>query len=141
MLLDAQNEKETYNPICFMIVFKENVIYFTFRVVVINLDTTKQIWYEKLKGNGYFINKIVYYNYNNLKKYIKMHFRNHTFSDPNICMIRMQGKKDWEYFVGDIEDSFFYRVIEFGDTETVFKNLDTSFEPYCIIYKNAIRNL
>jgi len=45
-------------------------------------------------------------------------------------MIRKLNKENWEYYVADIEDTFFYRKIEFGDTETAFKDLDMNFEPY-----------
>lgn len=135
MLLDAQNDKETYKPICSMIIQKESVmyrkvIYFTFQVISVDLDTSKQVWYEKVNGNEFFVDKIVYNNYKNQNIYIELHFRNRTFSMPNICMIRMKGEKDWEYYVGDIDDTFFYRTIEFGDTDTIFKDLDTSFESY-----------
>ena len=135
MLLDAQNEKATYKPICSMIVLKEKeiyrkIIYFISQVVAIDLETSKQIWYEREEDHKYFINKIVYYKYNNQNMYLEMHFRNRTFSDPNICMVRRQNENDWEYYVADIEDTLFYREIEFGDTETAFKDLETNFKPY-----------
>ena len=135
MLLDAQNIK-TFNPICSMRIFKEqspfrSFIYFNFRLIVVDIDRAKQIWYEKVRGKeDYFINKIVYEKYNGQKAYIELHFRNRDFSDPNICMIRKQNEDDWEYYVADIDDTLFYRKIEFGDTETVFKDIETTFEPY-----------
>jgi len=57
MLLDAQNIK-TFNPICSMRIFKEQVpyrafIYFNFRLIVVDLDMAKQIWYEKVSGKEY----------------------------------------------------------------------------------------
>lgn len=135
MLLDAQNEKMVYKPICSIVEYREKemyrkVIYFTFQVVAISLDTTKQVWYEKIDGEQYFIDKIVYNNYKNMNIYMELHFRNRNFSEPNLCMIKKQSNNQWEYYVADIEDTLFYRKIEFGDTETVYKDLETNFEPY-----------
>lgn len=135
ILLEAQKGKKNYNPICSMMDYRDNrlyrkIIYFTFQLVAIDLDTTKQIWYEKVNGDEYFIDKIVYNNYQNKNVYIELHFRNSKFSKPNICMIRMKDKNGWRYFVGDIEDIHFYRTIKFGDIEIVFKDLDASFEAF-----------
>lgn len=135
MLLEAKNVK-TFNPICSMRIFKEQApfrafIYFNFRMIVVDLDMAKQIWYEKVNGKEeFFITKIVYEKYNGEKTYIELNFRNRDFSDPNICMIRKLNKDNWEYFVADIEDTFFYRQIEFGNTEPAFKDLDTDFRCY-----------
>lgn len=134
MLLDAQNEN-TYKPICSTIILKENkeyrkIIYFNFRVLVVDLESTKQIWYEKVNGNKYFVDKVVYERYGKQQAYVEVHFRNRNFSNPNICMIRMQNEKDWEYYVGDIEDTLFYRTIEFGDIDVLFRDLEMSFESY-----------
>lgn len=135
ILLEAQKGKKNYNPICSMMDYRDNrlyrkIIYFTFQLVAIDLDTTKQIWYEKVNGDEYFIDKIVYNNYQNKNVYIELYFRNSKFSKPNICMIRMKDKNGWRYFVGDIEDIHFYRTIKFGDIEIVFKDLDASFEAF-----------
>lgn len=135
MLSDAQNNKESYKPICSMIILKKGemyrkVIYFTFQMISVDLDTTKQVWYNKVSENEYFIDKIVYHNFNKQNIYLEMHFRDRTFSDPNICMIRMQGEKDWEYYVGDIEDTLFYRTIKLGEIDSIYNDLDTSFESY-----------
>lgn len=135
MLLEAQNEKKMYKPVCSLIEYSEKgiyrkVIYFTFQVVAIDLDATKQIWYEKKEDNSYFIDKIVYNNYKKRSIYVEIHFRDSTFSYPNICMIRINDQNEWKHFVGDIEDIHFYRIIKFGDIETIYKDLDVSFEPY-----------
>ncbi len=109
---EAKNIK-TFNPICSMRIFKEHVhfrsfIYFNFRMIVIDTDMAKQIWYEKVnEKEEFFITKIVYEKYNGEKTYIELNFRNHDSSDPNICMIRKLNKADWEYYVADIEDAFF----------------------------------
>ena len=102
ILLEAQKGKKNYNPICSMMDYRDE----------------------------YFIDKIVYNNYQNKNVYIELHFRNSKFSKPNICMIRMKDKNGWRYFVGDIEDIHFYRTIKFGDIEIVFKDLDASFEAF-----------
>lgn len=137
MLIDAQ-DITTYSPICSMLMIKDNetepcqaIIYFNFRVIVADVDLGKQIWYEKVKGSEkYFIDQIVYEKYNNQNAYIQLFLRNRNFSDPNICMIKKQNEKDMEYYVATIDDTLFYRDIEFGDTETVYKDLETNFEPY-----------
>ena len=78
----------------------------------------------------YFIYKIVYEKLGNEEVYIELHLRNRDFSDPNVCMIKKRNQEDWEYYVADIEDKFFYRKIEFGDTEVLFKDLETNFQPF-----------
>lgn len=35
-----------------------------------------------------------------------------------------------EYYVATIDDTFFYRDIEFGETETAFKDLETRFDQF-----------
>lgn len=135
MFLDAQNMGKMFKPICSIVEYGEKgiyrkVIYFTFQVVIIDLHTTKQVWYEKMKDNRYFIDKIVYNNYKKQGIYVEMHIRNSTFSYPNICMIKAWEQNEWKYFVGDIDDTLFYRIIHFGDVETLYKDLDASFEPY-----------
>jgi hypothetical protein len=135
MFLDAQNMEKIFEPICSIVEYGEKgiyrkVIYFTFQVVIIDLHTTKQVWYEKIKDNRYFIDKIVYNNYKKQGIYVEMHIRNSTFSYPNICMIKVCEQNEWKYFVGDIDDTLFYRMIHFGDVETLYKDLDASFEPY-----------
>ena len=137
MLIDAQVVK-TYNPICSMRILKNNepfraFIYFNFRVIVVDLDIGKQIWYEKVQGSKrYFIDQIVYDKYNNQSAHIQLFFRNRNFSDPNICMIKKQDEKNMEYYVATIDDTFFYRDIEFGETETAFKDLETSFDQFLL---------
>lgn len=60
MLVDAQSIK-TDEPICTMRILKDNepyrtFIYFNFRVIAVDLERGKQIWYEKYSGNDrYFI--------------------------------------------------------------------------------------
>lgn len=136
LFLDMQHIK-TYNPICSMRITREkkpfrSLIYFNFQVIAVDIDLGKQIWYEKTDESGeYFIYKIVYEKQNNNKVYVEMHFRNRDFSDPNICMIKKLDNNDnWEYYVADIEDTLFYRKIEFGDTEIVYKDLETNIEGY-----------
>lgn len=135
MFLDTQNKEKMYKPICSLIEYGakgmyRKIVYFTFQVVAIDLDTTKQIWYEKTKDNSYFIDKIVYNDYKRQGIYVEIHFRGGTFSYPNICMIKIREQNEWKYFIGDIDDTFFYRIIKFGDMETIYKDLDSSFEPY-----------
>ena len=135
ILSEARKGKKNYNPICSMMEYRENkayrkIIYFTFHLIAIHLDTTKQIWYQNVGGDEYFIDKIVYNNYQNKNIYMELHFRNRNFSRPNICMIRIKDENGWRYFVGDIEDIHFYRTIEFEDSEIVFKDLDTNFEVF-----------
>lgn len=135
MLIDAQNIK-TYKPICSIRILKNNepfrtIIYFNFRVIVVDLDIGKQIWYEKVKGSEkYFIDQIVYLKYNDQSTHIQLFLRDRNFSDPNICMIKKQGEAKMEYYVATIDDTLFYREIEFGDTETLFKDLETDFRPF-----------
>lgn len=137
MLIDAQ-DITTYSPICSMLMIKDNetepcqaIIYFNFRVIVADVDLGKQIWYEKVKGSEkYFIDQIVYEKYNNQSAHIQLFLRNRNFSDPNKCMIKKQNEKDMEYYVATIDDTLFYRDIEFGDTEIIYKDLETNFKPY-----------
>lgn len=135
MFLDAQNMEKMFKPICSRVEYGEKgiyrkVIYFTFQVVIIDLHTTKQVWYEKTIDNRYFIDKIVYNDYKKQGIYVEIHIRNSTFSDPNICMIKIYEQNEWKYFMGDIDDTFFYRTIYFGEVETIYKDLDANFEPY-----------
>lgn len=56
---EAKNIK-TFNPICSMRIFKEHVhfrsfIYFNFRMIVIDTDMAKQIWYEKVNEKEEFL--------------------------------------------------------------------------------------
>ncbi len=133
MLADAQSIK-TDDPICTMRILKDNepyrtFIYFNFRVIAVDLERGKQIWYEKYSGNDrYFIDQVVYEKYNGQSTRIQLFCRNRNFSDPNVCMIKKQGEKGFEYYVATIDDEQFYRDIEFGETETVFKDFETDFK-------------
>lgn len=135
LFADSQDIK-TYNPICSMRILKDSepfrtFIYFNFQVIAVDLCMGKEIWYEKIRDSEeYFINKIVRNKYNDEQAYIELHFRNRSFSDPNICMIKLKKHTDWDYYAADIEDTLFYRKIEFGETATVFKDLETNFEDY-----------
>ncbi len=133
MLVDAQSIK-TDEPICTMRILKDNepyrtFIYFNFRVIAVDLERGKQIWYEKYSGNDrYFIDQVVYEKYNGQSTCIQLFCRNRNFSAPNVCMIKKQGEKGFEYYVATIDDEQFYRDIEFGETETVFKDFETDFK-------------
>lgn len=98
MLVDAQSIK-TDEPICTMRILKDNepyrtFIYFNFRVIAVDMERGKQIWYEKYSGNDrYFIDQVVYEKYNGQSTRIQLFYRNRNFSDPNVCMIKKQGEK------------------------------------------------
>ena len=74
---EAKNIK-TFNPICSMRIFKEHVhfrsfIYFNFRMIVIDTDMAKQIWYEKVNEKEEFtllLNALYIASENNDKKQV-----------------------------------------------------------------------
>lgn len=135
MLFDAQ-DINNYKPICSMRILKNNepfrtFIYFNSSIIVVDLELGKQIWYEKISGsNSYFIDKIVCEKYNNQSTNIQLFFRNRNFSSPNICMIKQKNGEKMAYYVATIDDTLFYRDIEFGETEPAFSDIKTNFLPY-----------
>ncbi len=166
LFLDAKDIK-TYSPICTMAFWHNSlgestkdiktqfqlcrvmeaslnkvIIYFNYQVIVEDLDIGKQIWYEKARDREeYFIEKIIRTKYNNKSENIELYFRDRNFSDPNICMIKVNNGKDWDYYMADIDDTLFYRTIEFGDTETIDKDLQTNFEIYLYNIEKRGKNL
>ena len=137
--------KNAYKPICSMVILDgerkyRKIIYFKKRVIIYDFDTTKQVWYEKVNDDEYFIDQIAFENYRNQNKYVEVHLRNRDFSDPNICMIRVGSDGRWKYYVGDIDDSKFYRKIEFGDTDILYNDIETNFESYLMNVKECGKN-
>lgn len=129
------NIKDPYKPICSMVILDRKrayrkIIYFRFRVIIYDFNTTKQIWYEKINENEYFMDKIVFENYDNKDKYIEIHLRNHNFSVPNSCMIKTGFNGLWKYYTGDIDELKFYRKIEFGNIDILCSDLEINFESY-----------
>ena len=49
--------------------------------------------------------------------HVELNFRNRNFSMPNICMIEVTDNEDKIYYIADINDTFFYRTIEFDDID------------------------
>ena len=78
----------------------------------------------------YFIDKIIYkkYEYENKTVDIEAHFRNHTFSEPNICMINIVEEGEKNYYIGEIDETVFYRTIKFGEIDTFLKDLQMHLE-------------
>lgn len=134
MITEAQ-KKKTFSPVCSAYLFKDNleyykIIYFVDMIIFIDLINIKQIWYEKISDLYYFIDKIIYkkYEYENKIVDIEAHFRNHTFSEPNICMINIVEEGEKNYYIGEIDETVFYRTIKFGEIDTFLKDLQMHLE-------------
>lgn len=126
--LFIRGQKATgFEPICSAIFMDKGkkeykVIYFKDGIIFIDLLSSMQIWYKKLEENTYFIDKIIINNYQYKQKHaiVELNFRNHTFSEPNICMVRVSCNGENEYYLGNIEETAFYRDIKWGGNSDFF---------------------
>lgn len=72
--------------------------------------------------------------------HVELNFRNRNFSMPNICMIEVTDNEDKIYYIADINDTFFYRTIEFDDIDILFKDLDTSLKEFLYNFRKTNDN-
>jgi uncharacterized protein YpiB (UPF0302 family) len=148
LFIAAQNNKEL-SFVCSCHI-KQNEPFFLYRTIRYFNDkidafdgvTAKGICYQKLHGNEYFIQKAEYhdYKYNNQLLHVELNFRNRNFSMPNICMIEVTDNEDKIYYIADINDTFFYRTIEFDDIDILFKDLDTSLKEFLYNFRKTNDN-
>ena len=103
----------------------------------------KGVYYEKINENKYFIDQVTYVNleYNNQKLDVELNFRGCSFSEPNICMIRVKSNNITTYYKANIyDDKFFYRTLNFDDTDIMYKDIEMSYKNYLFNYRKTNSN-
>lgn len=103
----------------------------------------KGVYYEKINENKYFIDKVTYVNleYNNQKLNVELNFRGSSFSEPNICMIEVRHNNITTYYKANIhDDKFFYRTLNFDDTDIMFKDTEMNYKDFLFNYRKTNSN-
>ena len=116
-----------------MIVFDDNeqfikIMYGTKQIVTFDSIRKKAIWYNKVDDgtneNRYFINQMDCFKDNPENTHIQLHFRGRGFSESNVCMISIEEEKNSSFYIAKIDDTMFYRTLEFGDLNIAVKDFE-----------------
>lgn len=121
----------------------KSIRYFANKILVFDGVVGKGVTYEKINENNYFIDQVTYFNleYNNESLDVELNFRGCSFSEPNICMIKVKNNNITSYYKANIyDDRYFYRTLNFDDTDIMYKDIEMSYKDFLFNYRKTNSN-